>query len=76
MFSLTKFSSVNLDCLAKAALLAGGVLTSEGREAVDALDRRLKEAGTSPRGAGVALAAALFVRDLEALRPTRSGREE
>lgn len=61
---------------AKAALLEGGVLTSEGRKAVDALDRRLREADVSPRGAEIALAAALFVRDLEALRPTRSGREE
>jgi len=61
---------------AKAALLEGGVLTSEGRKAVDALDRWLREADVSPRGAEVALAAALFVRDLEALRPTRSGREE
>ena len=61
---------------ARDAFKAGGVLTTDGRAAVEELDKSFRGAGACPRGAMVVLSAALFIRELEGLCPTRTGRAE
>ncbi|MBQ3403397.1 MAG: triphosphoribosyl-dephospho-CoA synthase [Synergistaceae bacterium] len=61
---------------AREAVSAGGMLTTEGLDAVFAMDKNLRSRGASPTGSSVVMSCALFVRELGSMRLTRSGYDE
>ncbi|MBQ7595015.1 MAG: triphosphoribosyl-dephospho-CoA synthase, partial [Synergistaceae bacterium] len=61
---------------AKSVINQGGMLTTEGIDAVFEFDNNLRSRGTAPNGSMIILANALFIPDLVKLRLTRSGYDE
>lgn len=61
---------------AKHVIDSGGMITSEGIEAVFEMDKHLRSRGSSPRGSAVILASALFILELTNMKLTRSGYDE
>ena len=61
---------------AKHVIDAGGMLTTEGIDAVFEMDKNLRSRGSSPRGSAVVLASALYILELIDMKLTRSGYDE
>lgn len=61
---------------AKDVLEAGGMLTLEGVKSVMEFDSSLRSRGVSPNGSSVILSCAVYIRELERMKLTRSGYDE
>lgn len=67
---------LNVQAEAKKIIKLGGMLTTEGIDAIFEFDNNLRSRGTAPNGSAIILSNALFIPELVKLRLTRSGYDE
>ncbi|MBQ7576944.1 MAG: triphosphoribosyl-dephospho-CoA synthase [Synergistaceae bacterium] len=67
---------INVQREAKEVIKSGGILTSEGVDAIFRMDKNLRSRGAAPGGSAVIMSSALFISGLANMKLTRSGYDE
>ena len=67
---------INVQRESKEVIKSGGILKSEGIDAIFRMDKNLRSRGAAPGGSAVIMSCALFINELTNMKLTRSGYDE